>query len=154
MKDRRDAICAISQVYISSSAEETCQIGKELGSRLAINSVVTLEGDLGAGKTTLIRGFVEGTQEKKTRAVSSPTFSLLNIYEGIPEIYHFDLYRLPRFEEFLAAGFDEYFCAGGICCVEWPEKIKPLLPENALKISILYLGEEKRKITVHAKNSL
>lgn len=139
-----------SRAIHTSSAEETYLLGKELGARLPLKTVVTLEGDLGAGKTTLIRGLVEGAQKQEVRAVCSPTFSLLNLYAGPPDIYHFDLYRLPRLEEFLAAGFAEYLDCSGICCIEWPEKIKPLLPSTTVEIFLSYAGEEQRAITIYA----
>lgn len=135
------------QEYLSFSADETHAIGRELGKILKWGSVVVFKGDLGSGKTTLIRGLVEGVQGQYNRAISSPTFSLLNIYAGTPEIYHFDLYRLPRLEEFIALGFDEYLeREEGISCIEWPEIIEPLLPPSTLFISISYSGEQKRKI--------
>lgn len=82
------------------------------------------------------------------RDVSSPTFSFLNIYQGNKTVYHFDLYRLPRAEEFFTAGFNEYFCAGGICCLEWAEKIAYELPSGVYSVNISYFGAEGRSIEV------
>jgi tRNA threonylcarbamoyladenosine biosynthesis protein TsaE len=136
--------------YTTSSAEETHALGKTLGGSLPAGSVVAFFGDLGAGKTTFIRGLADGIGID-TRSVCSPTFTFLNIYDGNQTVFHFDLYRLPREEEFFAAGFDAYFEAGGICCVEWAEKISGALPENTIKVIFSYLSEEKRQIQVQSE---
>lgn len=133
---------------ITESSEETHLVGKKLGEALSPNAIVTLHGDLGAGKTTFIRGLSEGVLQGRVPNFASPTFSLLNIYDGLKTIFHFDLYRLPRAEEFIAAGFDEYFCAGGICCIEWADKIASLIPPHSIDVSISYLAEQKRKILI------
>jgi tRNA threonylcarbamoyladenosine biosynthesis protein TsaE len=135
-------------IHTTHSPEETHSLGKVLGEALKANAIVALYGDLGSGKTTFIRGLVEGFGSIDPRNVSSPTFNFLNIYEGIKMVYHFDLYRLPRREEFFAAGFDEYFSAGGVCCLEWAEKLETQLPQNAYLVNFSYLGEEKRLIEI------
>lgn len=133
--------------YTTFSAEETHSLGKALGQSLSVGSIIAFFGDLGAGKTTFIRGLVEGIGSIDMRDVCSPTFTLLNIYNGNKTVFHFDLFRLPREEEFLAAGFDEYFeKADGICCIEWAEKIASLLPARTFKIHFSYLGEKTRQI--------
>ncbi len=134
--------------YIADSADETLRLGRSFGASLPKNAVIALFGDLGAGKTTFIKGLVEGAGLLDSRCVSSPTFSLLNIYEGNKTIYHFDLYRLQDKGEFFRSGFDEYFAAGGICCMEWSEKIETELPINSYKVNISYLGQEKRQIEI------
>ena len=115
---------------------------------LSENATVAFFGDLGAGKTTFIRGLVEGAAHIDPRQVSSPTFSFLHIYEGLKKIYHFDLYRLPNEQEFLSSGFQDYLETDGICCIEWAEKIPSYLPRDCYKIHISHAGEEMRKITV------
>lgn len=132
----------------TNSSEETHQLGKAFGQSLKNGDVVAFFGDLGAGKTTFIRGLVEGTGCSETRSVCSPTFSYLNIYSGKQMIYHFDLYRLPREEEFVAAGFDEYLHANGICCIEWAEKIPAFLPKRAIRITFEHLDEDIRQIVI------
>lgn len=134
--------------HTALSADETLQLGKTLGSALPKNTVIALFGDLGAGKTTFIRGLVEGIGSIDRRNVSSPTFTLLNIYEGSKTVYHFDLYRMESEEDFFNAGFDEYFNAGGICCLEWADKIGSKLPTDTIKVTISYLDEEKRQIEI------
>ncbi len=137
----------VLEQYTVHSADETHELGKSLGQTLPKNAIIAFSGDLGAGKTTFIRGIVEGL-EIDLNTVSSPTFSFLNIYSGNLSVYHFDLYRLPETEEFFKAGFDEYFTAGGVCCIEWAEKIATALPMDTITITISNLGEEKRSIEI------
>ncbi len=134
--------------HTTHSAEETHRLGRALGESLIENTIIALHGDLGAGKTTFIRGLVEGIGAIDPRNVSSPTFTYLNIYQGNQVVYHFDLYRLPRKEEFFAAGFDEYFHAGGVCCLEWAEKLEYDLPAGAYLVNISYFGAEGRQIEI------
>jgi tRNA threonylcarbamoyladenosine biosynthesis protein TsaE len=115
---------------------------------LPLGTIVAFFGDLGAGKTTFIRGLVDGIGSIDPRNVCSPTFTFLNIYNGDKMVFHFDLYRLPREEEFFAAGFEEYFNAGGICCIEWAEKIASSLPLRAIRVILSYSEEDIRRIEV------
>lgn len=129
------------------SEEETTNAGYALGKLLKGNSIVSLFGDLGAGKTAFIKGIVAAT-EGAPQEVTSPTFVYLNIYEGRPTVYHFDLYRLNSAQEFLAMGFDEFLFADGICCIEWSERIAQLLPKECIRVVIEHLEEGKREITI------
>ncbi len=135
--------------YYSHSAEETKALGVSLGSKLLPDSVVCFFGDLGAGKTTFIKGLVAGAESGSETDVTSPTFTYLNIYKGATTLYHFDLYRLRDADEFLSMGFDEMFYAGGICCVEWSEKIRSLLPPGTIQVHITHLGETERRISIY-----
>lgn len=134
--------------FLSRSREETWQFGHQLGAHLKENSIVCFKGDLAAGKTTLIKGIVAAAADYPEEQVNSPTFVYLNIYEGKKRIFHFDLYRLRGAEEFLSMGFDEMFFAGGICCIEWSERITALLPANCIHINIEHQEETTRKIIV------
>lgn len=138
-----------NSIISTKSAEETLAFAKELGSSLAQKTTIAFSGDLGAGKTTFIRGLVEGVAHIDPRQISSPTFTFLHIYEGSKTIYHFDLYRLPNEGEFISSGFDEYLHADGICCIEWSEKIPLLLPKNCLRIHIAHAGEGSRTIEIN-----
>lgn len=146
MKKRKPRIALDT---IVSSAEELELLGKEWGSCLPSGSVVALFGDLGAGKTTFVRGIAQSIEGIDIQTISSPTFTLFHRYEGARSLYHFDLYRLPHWSEFLNAGFDEYFQSEGICCIEWAEKITPILPETSWRVTLSYLGEDKRHIYIH-----
>lgn len=134
--------------YLSSSSDETLSLGRHIGQHLTAPSVLCLFGDLGAGKTTLVQGICEGATADPFITVQSPTFNYLNIYEGQKTVYHFDLYRLDSIEQFLSMGFDEYFDADGLCCIEWSEKIASYLPENAIKIHLSCKNRNERLITL------
>lgn len=135
--------------FLSHCDTETRRIGQHLATLLAKNSVVCFFGDLGAGKTTFIKGLASAATLCSAAEVSSPTFTYLHIYEGEKwSVYHFDLYRLRDEEEFLSMGFDEYFFADGICCIEWSERIKALIPPNAVHVNISHAGGEARKIVI------
>lgn len=136
------------QQFISQSASETELLGYQFGKHLQENSILCFFGDLAAGKTTFIRGLSEGLNVNGKIQVNSPTFVYLNIYEGIKTVYHFDLYRLYDEDEFLSMGFDEYFYSGGICCIEWSERISSLLPAGIIKIEINHIAEHIRQITI------
>lgn len=136
------------QQYISHSASETEGLGRSFADQLLPNAVVCFLGDLGAGKTTFIRGLARGILGSAQADVSSPTYTYLNIYQGKQTLYHFDLYRLSDADEFFAMGFDEMFEAGGICCVEWAEKLYPFEIEGAYYVEMGHLGEDARSITI------
>lgn len=133
--------------YISHSTEETLAISKTFSEQLPANSVVCFFGDLGAGKTTFVKGMAKALIGDQIN-VSSPTFVYLNIYEGKQNIYHFDLYRLKGVDEFLSMGFDEYMHAGGICCIEWSERIESLLPPNCYFITLSHKDLNTRIISI------
>lgn len=132
---------------VSKTPEETFAFGKELGSRLKKVELVCFFGDLAAGKTTLIKGLAAGAAGIPQEQVNSPTFVLLNIYEGTKVIYHFDLYRLEDASSFFSLGFEEYWHSG-ICCIEWAERIESILPKNALLVQMRALNETTREIRV------
>jgi len=137
----------ITQLH-SHSSSETFEFGRKLGESLESPVVVSFFGELAAGKTTFIKGLVCGAAHLDPAAVQSPTYAYLHLYEGRKKIYHFDLYRLRDIDEFLSMGFDEYFEADGICCIEWSERIENYLPENRLTVLLEHLEEDERLITV------
>lgn len=134
--------------FITRSVEETLDYSRAFGAGLKSGTVVCFFGDLGAGKTTFIKGVVQGAAGCSMEKVTSPTFTYLNIYQGKTTIYHFDLYRLRDADEFLAMGFEDYLFADGICCVEWSEKIEQLLPVHVIEVRISHLGEGERVIEI------
>ncbi len=131
---------------VTLSAEETLAWGVELGKNFHPNQVVCFFGELGAGKTTLIKGIAHGATGIPFEQVCSPTFTYLHIYEE--RLFHFDLYRLQGVDEFLSLGFEEYFFAGGISCIEWSERIAPLLPSDAIHIKLSHREEHGREIEI------
>lgn len=138
-----------SLTFTSSSPEETLAIGKKIASLLSLGDVLCLTGDLGAGKTTLVKGLVEEVTKKTLQEeVVSPTFTYLNIYPGTTTVYHFDLYRLSEPEEFFYAGFGETLEAEGIFCIEWPDRLPSSLACNKHSLHIEYQEQNKRRITL------
>lgn len=138
----------MDKTNVCNSLEETHQLSVSFGKGLREGDIVCFFGDLGAGKTTFIKGIVEGVGDYPSESVNSPTFSYLNIYKGNITLYHFDLYRLRDEDEFLSMGFDEYLYAGGICCVEWSEKIAGLIPTDAIRVEMTHLGENRRSVRI------
>jgi tRNA threonylcarbamoyladenosine biosynthesis protein TsaE len=130
------------RIFISKSSEETRAMGARWARSAFPGQIICLDGDLGAGKTVFAQGFAEGLGIKA--AVTSPTFTILQIYRGgrIP-LYHFDVYRIEEPEEMEAIGYEEYFFGDGICLVEWSENIEELIPPEADRIRINRVpGEE------------
>lgn len=138
-----------NRVVFSSSLEETQLLGQSLASTLLPNQVVALHGDLGAGKTFLAASIIASLTKVARREIASPTFTYMHMYPGTLPLFHFDLYRIPSAAVFLQMGFAEYFDQGGICLIEWPEKIASLLPPDALHVYLHHEGETRRRIDVH-----
>ena len=130
---------------ITRSAAETRALGKKLAARLQPGDVLLLEGDLGAGKSELTRGIAAGLGVTET--VTSPSFTILNVYEsGRCPLYHFDWYRLESSEELYELGMDEYLGGDGIAVVEWPGRCPDAVPEGAVRIRMTAAGENERII--------
>lgn len=130
------------------SAEETIAFGEKIGTQLTDGAILCFFGELGAGKTTLIKGLASGVTRCRPDTVNSPTFVYLNVYNGDRTLYHFDLYRLKDMQEFIDMGFDDLFHSDGICCIEWSEKIEPLLPEESIRVTCKHISPEEREITI------
>ena len=131
-------------------AEETFALGRKIGEAAVPGQVYALNGDLGVGKTVFTQGVAKGLGIEG--AVSSPTFTILQIYEeGRLPFYHFDVYRIGCVEEMDEIGYDEYFYGDGICLIEWAERIEDILPDHCRKITIskdLSRGMDYRKIII------
>lgn len=132
--------------FHSFSAEQTISWAADFAAGLKPNDLVLLTGDLGAGKTTFAQGLARGLGSEDL--VQSPTYVYLQIYEASIPLFHFDLYRLVSSDDFLAMGFEEFFHKKGICLIEWPERIRPILPPDAIRIEIRSLSENERMIHV------
>lgn len=130
------------------SLSELPKVAEAVLGELRGRSVVLFRGPMGAGKTTLISRMAAALGAEDT--VTSPTFALVNQYEGEGgrRIYHFDFYRINNVEEALDLGYEEYFYSGELCLVEWPEKIEPLLPEDAMTVTITVGEDEHRCFTI------
>ena len=134
-------------IHITSQDELPQVAGAIIGS-LGRRTVVTFRGEMGAGKTTLIREIA--AQLGATDTVTSPTFAIVNQYKGKGNrrIHHFDFYRINRLEEAYDFGYEEYFYSGNLCLVEWPEKIEELLPEEVMTVRIAVGDDEERTIEI------
>ena len=136
--------------YITHSADETIRVGRELASTLKDLRMIILHGDLGAGKTTLVKGIAEGLNAATQDEVTSPTFTLIHEYRG-PDVtlYHVDLYRIETQRELDTLGLDELFAdEGNLVLIEWGEKLPRLLAECDAEIRIERVGESERRISV------
>lgn len=133
--------------YLSHSPEETEQLGEQLGRTLRPGSVVAYRGDLGMGKTSFTRGLARGLG--CTCRVTSPTFTIVNEYSGALPLFHFDMYRLDSSDDLFDIGWEDYLSRGGVCAVEWSERVEDALPDDTLWVSIARgNGENDRIITV------
>lgn len=121
--------------FLTRSEEETEALGRRLGEKLTPGSLVAYTGDLGAGKTAFTRGLARGLGV--TERVTSPTFNIVNEYEGgrLP-LFHFDLYRLGGEEELFDIGWEDYLTRGGVCAVEWSENAEGTLEEPCIRVEI------------------
>jgi tRNA threonylcarbamoyladenosine biosynthesis protein TsaE len=144
---------AVELVLHSDSPEATLAIGRTLGRAAEPGLVVALIGPLGAGKTQLVRGVAEGLEVADSRIVSSPTFVLIQEYAGRLPIYHFDTYRLTRPEHFIELGPDEYFESGGVCLVEWADRVAEFLPPRRLDVHFAIGGKSSRELRFSATAS-
>lgn len=135
------------KTFISSQPEETARFGRELTATFKRADIVLLRGDLGAGKTTLAKGIASGFGIDPNE-VTSPTFVIMQCYQGRWPVYHFDLYRLEDAVALDSVERDEYFYGDGISLVEWPERLGDQLPSEYVDIELRHVTPEQRKITV------
>ncbi len=132
---------------ISKSIDQTVAIGKAVGRSLVAGDIVALNGDLGAGKTQLVRGLAV-ERGGDPRAVSSPTFVLMQEYEAQPTVVHIDAYRINSLDEVAQLGWDEPTIAESISVIEWADRIDAELDRPRFNIDLEHLGETKRRITI------
>ncbi|HVW85311.1 MAG TPA: tRNA (adenosine(37)-N6)-threonylcarbamoyltransferase complex ATPase subunit type 1 TsaE [Bryobacteraceae bacterium] len=135
-----------SRTFRTRSEDETVALGRELAKDL--QGVVLLIGNLGAGKTTLTKGIVEGLGVAPAELVSSPTFTLVHQYGEDNPVFHVDLYRLDEAREVESLGLDDLFASGALVLLEWAERFPELLPAERTEIRITAMGDEERQIVV------
>lgn len=121
-------------MIIANNLQDTEDIGRIIGENLLSKAVICLEGDLGAGKTTLTQSIAKGLSIDEY--VTSPTFTIIKEYSGRLNLYHMDAYRLDSEEDMYDLGYDEYISSDGVCIIEWASKIKNLIPKTAINITI------------------
>jgi len=135
------------QVFYAADTDQLPSIARQLIEFAGSNRIFLFYGDMGAGKTTLIKALCSALGSDDN--ITSPTFAIVNEYsiqEG--KIYHFDFYRLKNQNEALDLGSDEYFYSGNYCFIEWPEKIPDILPANYIKVAIKVMPDNSRQITL------
>lgn len=138
------------KTIITNSEVETKNLARDIASKVDKNTVIVLSGELGAGKTKFVEGFLSyfGLENE----ISSPTFTIVNEYKNNKiSIYHFDVYRLADIDEFYAIGGEEYF-SKGICIIEWGEIIEEAIPKNAIRINIEKDNDDFEKRIIKIKN--
>lgn len=129
-----------NESFKTENPEETQVLGEKLGKTLKQGDVIALIGDLGTGKTCLTQGIARGVGIASGEVVNSPSYILINEYNGTVPIYHIDLYRLENSEEIAELGLSEYVEGDGICIIEWAERMADALPDTCIKIHITLAG--------------
>lgn len=137
-------------VIITRSSQETRDLGVKIGRLCQPGHVLSLEGDLGAGKTCLVQGLAEGLGVLSEAYVRSPTFTILNVHNGRVPLYHFDLYRLSDIDELEEIGYKECLYGEGVSAIEWASNVKEAIPGECLRIAIRRIGEDEREIEIAA----
>ena len=133
--------------FLSHSTQETEAIGEELAQKLRGGDVLAFTGSLGMGKTAFTRGLARGLGCRGR--VTSPTFTIVNEYEGRTPLFHFDMYRLGSSDELFDIGWEDYLTRGGVCAVEWSERVDDAMPADTLWVDIARgTGESDRIITI------
>ncbi len=146
-------------IVISRSEEETLKAGEKFGRQLDAGSLVALYGDLGAGKTQFVKGVCRAFNVEEV--VNSPTFTIVNEYHGtmpvpatVPPaeesvpVFHIDLYRMNNLNDIMSIGFDEYLEQGGVCLVEWAEKLQDIIPERRYDVKMSVVDDTTREIAI------
>ncbi|MCL2202177.1 MAG: tRNA (adenosine(37)-N6)-threonylcarbamoyltransferase complex ATPase subunit type 1 TsaE [Oscillospiraceae bacterium] len=133
-------------IIITNSENDTALEGEKLGRSLKPGSVVALYGNLGAGKTAFTRGLAKGLGIAMN--VSSPTFTIVNEYPGPVPLFHFDMYRLESEAELFDIGWDDYLERGGVCAVEWSEKVPGAFPPETVTVRLESLGDDRRQLEI------
>ncbi|HPS58145.1 MAG TPA: tRNA (adenosine(37)-N6)-threonylcarbamoyltransferase complex ATPase subunit type 1 TsaE [Spirochaetota bacterium] len=136
----------MKRVLESGSCEETLKIAGKIGSMASRGDIITLSGELGAGKTVFAKGIAAGLGIDES--ITSPTFSLMEVHEGTTPLYHFDLYRLETASELDELFFEEYWEGDGVSVIEWPERAAGRLPHRVISVTIEYTGPDSRRITI------
>jgi tRNA threonylcarbamoyladenosine biosynthesis protein TsaE len=141
------------KTFSTHSSEETTELGRRLSADLKPGSIVLLRGDLGAGKTTMVKGIAEGFQAAKAEDVTSPTFTLIHEYRG-PQVtlFHIDLYRIDTQRELDTLALDDLMTSQSILLIEWGEKFERFAKERDVEIAIEHRGGDDRVITIKAEN--
>jgi tRNA threonylcarbamoyladenosine biosynthesis protein TsaE len=135
--------------FISHSEAQTRRLGARLGLLLSGGEVIGLDGELGTGKTRWVQGIGAGLGV--AGPITSPTFVLIGEHVGRLPLYHIDLYRISDLAEALALGLEDYLYGGGVCCIEWAERAKAVLPAERMWVSLRHVDETRRGVTMQGE---
>ncbi|MDD5459456.1 MAG: tRNA (adenosine(37)-N6)-threonylcarbamoyltransferase complex ATPase subunit type 1 TsaE [Phycisphaerae bacterium] len=138
------------KTFISQSVDETIVIGREIGEKLHGGEIFAITGDLGAGKTHLIKGIAAGAGAQEQHHINSPTFVLVNEYIGRLDIFHIDAYRIETSAQFEQIGFDDFLYPQSVVLIEWADKVRDILSQIdfCVWISIEHIGQTQRRIKI------
>jgi len=131
---------------VTSSAEETIELGESLSEFIEAGDIITLDGELAAGKTTFVKGILLGLNFENE--VTSPTFTLINEYEARHRVIHMDCYRENNLQRWINLGIQDYFYSDDVKLIEWPEIISTLIPKDRISIILTSVSEFERKIYI------
>ncbi len=134
--------------FTTANAEETIKLGEKIAKRLKPGDLVALSGELGAGKTTLVKGIAKGLGVKNYRYVNSPSFVLVKEYKGKIPLFHFDIYRLNNLKDIEDIGYEDYLARDGVIVIEWSSKMARILPKRHLDVALKIKSPGKRTIIV------
>ena len=137
----------------TESDQDTIRVGKGIGALLLEGDVVGLAGELGSGKTWLTKGIALGLGVNPKTIVTSPSFTLVNEYQGRAALFHMDVYRLGSLEEVLSAGIEEVIHSGGVVVLEWADRWPEILPEHTLVVKLLILDDHRREIIISGRHA-
>ncbi len=137
-----------AQVERTETEEATIELGRRIGRSLGRRAVVLLIGELGAGKTTLAKGIIQGLGAAEPDEVASPTYTLIHEFGEDPKVYHIDLYRIEHASEVVALGIDEILDRGAVVLVEWGERFPELWPADRVEIRLEWVDDSARRIRV------
>lgn len=140
-------------ICVSTTHADTLTIGATLGAALAPGSVVGLVGDLGAGKTCLVKGIARGVGVASEEEVTSPTFVIVHEYEGPVPLYHIDAYRLESTADAAAIGIEEYLEGNGVTVIEWADRIAAALPRQCLMVHVAILDGDRRRLEFRCESA-
>jgi tRNA threonylcarbamoyladenosine biosynthesis protein TsaE len=138
----------VEREWVTSSADQTTALGRELGARLRAPVLVFLLGELGAGKTTLAKGIVSGLGAAREEEVTSPTFTLVHVFHNHQTVYHVDLYRISSFHDLETLGLEDVFDRPAVVLIEWAEKFTLRTDWPVVRIELEHAGEDRRRIRV------
>lgn len=135
-------------VVVSKSEQETIELGSKIAKQLKPGDLVALSGDLGAGKTTLVKGIAKGLGVKDYKYVNSPSFVLVKEYKGRIPLFHFDIYRLNNLKDIEGIGYEDYLGKRGVVVIEWAKKMSRILPKRYLDIALKIKAPNERLVTI------